>query len=83
MGCPLVGLLPSFLQARGLVKQHIESFDYFLDNELRSIMEANKEVRCDVSRQLHAHVDVAAPHAARSCSRRSSSSSRRCAASSR
>ena len=40
-------LLPSFLQARGLVKQHIESFDYFLSHELRSIMEANKEIRCE------------------------------------
>ena len=41
-------LLPAFLQARGLVKQHIESFDYFFDTELRNIVEANREVRSDV-----------------------------------
>lgn len=35
-------------QARGLVKQHIESFDYFLNVELRNILEANKEVRSEV-----------------------------------
>jgi hypothetical protein len=44
-------------QARGLVQQHIESFDYFLKVELRNILEANKEVRSEVSipdeRQSH------------------------------
>ena len=43
-------LLPAFLQARGLVQQHIESYDYFLENELRSIMEANKEIRCEAKK---------------------------------
>lgn len=37
------------VQSRGLVKQHIDSFDYFLNVELRNIVEANKEVRSDVS----------------------------------
>lgn len=30
------------------MKQHIESFDYFVDQELRNIVEANREVRSDV-----------------------------------
>jgi hypothetical protein len=33
--------LPAFLEARGLVKQHIESFDYFINTELKIIMKAN------------------------------------------
>lgn len=44
-------LVPAFLQARGLVQQHIESFDYFINEELRNILEANKEVRSEVSDQ--------------------------------
>jgi len=46
-------LLPAFLDARGLVKQHIESFDYFLNYELKNIMEANKEIRSDVSIDIY------------------------------
>ena len=40
-------LLPAFLQARGLVKQHIESFDHFLSTDLKTIMNSNKEVRSE------------------------------------
>ena len=40
-------LLPAFMKARGLVQQHIESFDYFLDVELKNILKANREVRSD------------------------------------
>jgi len=38
----------SLQQVRGLVKQHIESFDYFLTKELQNILEANQEVRSEV-----------------------------------
>ena len=51
-------LLPAFLQARGLVKQHIESFDYFFDTELRNIVEANREVRSDVDPKASAENGV-------------------------
>ena len=34
-------------QARGLVKQHIESFDYFINEDLRTVLAANNEVRSD------------------------------------
>ena len=33
------------------MKQHIDSFNYFIDVELRNIIEANKEVRSDVSNE--------------------------------
>ena len=43
-------LLPAFLQVRGLVKQHIDSFNYFITRELKKIIHAkgNEQVTCDV-----------------------------------
>lgn len=37
------------VQAKGIVRQHIESFDHFINVDLKNILEANKEVRSDVS----------------------------------
>jgi DNA-directed RNA polymerase III subunit RPC2 len=41
-------LLPAFFKVRGLVRHHIESFNFFLSTELQKIMEANSRVICDV-----------------------------------
>ncbi|KAJ3622585.1 hypothetical protein Zmor_004495 [Zophobas morio] len=38
-------LLPAFLKVKGLVKQHIESFNHFVETEMSNIMSANREVR--------------------------------------
>ncbi|KAK4580309.1 DNA-directed RNA polymerase III complex subunit Rpc2 [Recurvomyces mirabilis] len=43
-------LLPAFLRVKGLVKQHIDSFDYFTDTALKDIVRANALVRSDTSR---------------------------------
>lgn len=40
-------LLPAFLKVKGLVKQHIESFDYFVNVEIEKIREANSKVISD------------------------------------
>ena len=42
-------LLPAFLRVRGLVRQHIDSFNYFMNHELKKIIEAkgNERVTCD------------------------------------
>lgn len=40
-------LIPSFLQSRGLVNQHIASFDYFIDTEIKNILKANNRVTSD------------------------------------
>jgi DNA-directed RNA polymerase III subunit RPC2 len=40
-------LLPAFLRLRGLVKQHIDSFNYFLSTELKAILLANNKVLCE------------------------------------
>eukprot|EP00899_Mesostigma_viride_P029397 jgi/Mesvir1/9642/Mv12138-RA.1 len=43
-------LLPAFLKVRGLVKQHIESFNYLINCEIKKIIhaKANEKVTCDV-----------------------------------
>eukprot|EP00941_MAST-03F_sp_MAST-3F-sp1_P001908 g1908.t1 len=41
-------LLPEILKIRGLVKQHINSFDHFVNHRLKEIVKANREVRSDV-----------------------------------
>lgn len=41
-------LLPAFLQTKGLVKQHLESFNHFIGTEMKQILLANSVVRSDV-----------------------------------
>eukprot|EP00955_Chlamydomonas_euryale_P015763 168655-Chlamydomonas_euryale.AAC.2 len=40
-------LLPAFLQVRGLVKQHLDSYNYFINHEIKKIVHANERVTCD------------------------------------
>ena len=40
-------LLPAFLKVKGLVKQHIDSFNYFINVEIKKIMKANELVLSD------------------------------------
>jgi DNA-directed RNA polymerase III subunit RPC2 len=39
--------LPAFLKMRGLVQQHIDSYNYFISVEIKKVMEANAIVKCD------------------------------------
>ncbi|KAI1004794.1 DNA-directed RNA polymerase III subunit [Podosphaera aphanis] len=41
-------LLPAFLKVKGLVKQHIDSFNYFVEHEIKDIVKANREVISDI-----------------------------------
>ncbi|KAE9372069.1 DNA-directed rna polymeras-like protein III subunit [Stipitochalara longipes BDJ] len=41
-------LLPAFLKVKGLVKQHIDSFNFFVEHEIKEIVKANKRVGSDV-----------------------------------
>jgi DNA-directed RNA polymerase III subunit RPC2 len=47
-------LLPEFLKVRGLVKQHIDSYDNFINSEIKKIVaaEGNNEIRSDVNRKF-------------------------------
>lgn len=40
-------LVPAFLKVKGLVKQHIDSFNYFIDVEITKIVKANELVTSD------------------------------------
>lgn len=40
-------LVPAFLKVKGLVKQHIDSFNYFINVEIKKIVEASNKVTCD------------------------------------
>ncbi|KAI0316968.1 beta and beta-prime subunits of DNA dependent RNA-polymerase [Amylostereum chailletii] len=41
-------LLPAFLKIKGLVKQHVDSFNYFVDVDIKNILKANNKVTSDV-----------------------------------
>ncbi|EPY51806.1 DNA-directed RNA polymerase III complex subunit Rpc2 [Schizosaccharomyces cryophilus OY26] len=41
-------LLPAFLKIKGLVKQHLDSYNYFVDVDLKKIVQANQKVTSDV-----------------------------------
>ena len=40
-------LLPAFLKMRGLTKQQIDSFNYFLNVDIKTIVMANSRITCD------------------------------------
>eukprot|EP00798_Chlamydomonas_sp_ICE-L_P009475 gene9475-32467_t len=40
-------LLPAFLKVRGLVKQHIDSYNYLINHDIKKIVLANEKVTCD------------------------------------
>ncbi|XP_054716873.1 DNA-directed RNA polymerase III subunit RPC2-like [Uloborus diversus] len=41
-------LVPAFLKTKGLVKQHIDSFDHFINVEIKKIVKANEKIISDV-----------------------------------
>ncbi|GAB5359791.1 hypothetical protein AAMO2058_000572600 [Amorphochlora amoebiformis] len=45
-------LLPAFLAMRGLVRQHIDSFNYFIEKDMKDIMLANAVVKCSVDEKF-------------------------------
>ena len=40
--------MPAFLRVKGLVKQHIDSFNYFVNTDIKNIVKANNRVSSDV-----------------------------------
>lgn len=43
--------MPAFLRLRGLVKQHIDSFNYFINREIKEIVRANSLITSDAGAQ--------------------------------
>ncbi|SCP02519.1 DNA-directed RNA polymerase III subunit RPC2, putative [Plasmodium malariae] len=48
-------LLPAYLKVKGLVKQHIESYNYFIKREIKTIMNAttNKIIKSDIDEHFY------------------------------
>ncbi|BFU25408.1 DNA-directed RNA polymerase III subunit 127.6 kda polypeptide putative [Entamoeba histolytica] len=46
-------LIPAFVKARGLVRQHIDSFNYFIDEEIKQIVKANDKITCDADPRFY------------------------------
>ena len=44
-------LVPAFLKVKGLVRQHIDSFNYFINEEIKHIVKANEKVMNPQSHQ--------------------------------
>ncbi|BEJ10664.1 hypothetical protein CspHIS471_0100860 [Cutaneotrichosporon sp. HIS471] len=42
-------LLPAFLKVKGLVKQHLDSFNYFVHTDIKAILHANSLVQSDAN----------------------------------
>lgn len=56
-------LLPAFLKVKGLVKQHLDSFNYFVDVDLRKIIRANELVLSDVDPEFYLkYLDIRIGH---------------------
>lgn len=56
-------LLPAFLKIKGLVKQHLDSFNYFVDVDLKKIIEANELVLSDVDPEFYLkYLDIRVGH---------------------
>ncbi|ODV63615.1 DNA-directed RNA polymerase III core subunit RET1 [Ascoidea rubescens DSM 1968] len=52
-------LLPAFLKVKGLVKQHLDSFNYFVDIDMKKIIEANQYIFSDVDPDFYLkYVDI-------------------------
>lgn len=56
-------LLPAFLKVKGLVKQHLDSFNFFVDVDLKKIVKANELVLSDVDPEFYLkYLDIRVGH---------------------
>ncbi|KAI9837612.1 MAG: DNA-directed RNA polymerase III core subunit ret1 [Sclerophora amabilis] len=46
-------LLPAFLKVKGLVKQHIDSFNFFVEVEIKKIVKANQRILSEVNADFY------------------------------
>lgn len=46
-------LIPEFLKMRGLVKEHLDSYNYFIDTGIKKIVRVNNEIRSSVDREIY------------------------------
>lgn len=46
-------LIPLYIQSKGLVRQHIDSYNYFIEHDMRNILQANNRVTTDTNDQFY------------------------------
>ncbi|KMS99526.1 hypothetical protein BVRB_1g022970 isoform C [Beta vulgaris subsp. vulgaris] len=46
-------LIPEFLKMRGLVKEHLDSYNYFMNTGIKKIVRVNSEIRSSVDREIY------------------------------
>jgi DNA-directed RNA polymerase III subunit RPC2 len=46
-------LIPAFLKVRGLVRQHVDSFNYFIDHDIKKILLANQKIQCEADANFY------------------------------
>ncbi|KAF7118517.1 hypothetical protein CNMCM5793_008047 [Aspergillus hiratsukae] len=46
-------LLPAFLKVKGLVKQHIDSYNYFIEVQMKKIVESSSTIRSDIDHNFY------------------------------
>lgn len=46
-------LLPAFLKVKGLVKQHIDSYNYFVEVQMKKIVQASSTIRSEVDHNFY------------------------------
>lgn len=49
--------MPAFLKVKGLVKQHIDSYNFFIDVEMKRIVKANKKILSDIDPKFFIEYD--------------------------
>eukprot|EP00835_Amoeboradix_gromovi_P003771 NODE_262_length_12566_cov_0.133392.p1 type:complete len:873 gc:universal NODE_262_length_12566_cov_0.133392:8770-11388(+) len=49
----LENLIPYFLESKGLVKQHIDSFNYFVEVEMKNLITANEKILSDIEQHFY------------------------------
>ncbi|KRY30380.1 DNA-directed RNA polymerase III subunit RPC2 [Trichinella spiralis] len=52
-------IIPHYLRTKGLINQHIDSFDYFINSEIKEIVKANNMVRCNADPSFYIkYIDI-------------------------
>jgi DNA-directed RNA polymerase III subunit RPC2 len=51
-------LLPAFLKVKGLVKQHLDSFNHFVNTEIHQILQANQEIVCENNKHFIRYLNI-------------------------
>ncbi|CAJ0562401.1 unnamed protein product, partial [Mesorhabditis spiculigera] len=56
-------LVPAFLKVRGLVKQHLVSFDYFVNEDIKNIIMSNQKITSDANPNFYLkYLDIRVGH---------------------